>query len=69
MIKFVLEAVERFRREGDTGIDWVYFMCMTEEDRINFDKMLVETKDVLSTIAGTIESRFKAKVKNIGRYY
>ena len=60
-LDLLADAVSRYKREGRRGIDWT-FMHMADADRLKFDGFLVQTKDPLAWQAGTVESRFKARV-------
>lgn len=60
----VKQAKER-REKGDTeGWSWVFFHCMTQQDRKDFDKELVDQKDPLAYQPGTTEQRFRYKVNH-----
>jgi hypothetical protein len=64
---YVDEAVTSYKRDGDRGLDWVYFHVMTDGDKAEFDNWLVRTKDPLAYEAMTNERRFKIKVKQLAK--
>jgi len=57
-------AVDRFRREGERGIDWVWLWAPAEQ-RAAVDDWLVRTRHPLAYQAGTPESRFRQLVREI----
>jgi len=63
--KSIQDAIHRYRREGDRGIDWKFSMGMTTEEKDAIDDWLLKIKHPLAYQAGTQEGRFKAIVKEL----
>lgn len=60
-------AAERFIREGDRGIAWVFHHCMTREERDAVDAWLLATGHPLAYEAGTQGYRFDAIARETAR--
>jgi len=58
----VTEAIERFQREGDRGIDWVW-LHMSDPQGQEFERFLVESGHPLAKEPGTPEQRFRTYVQ------
>jgi hypothetical protein len=61
ILDLLADAVSRYRREGQRGVDWT-LMHMSAEERTAFDLFLVRMKDPLAWQPGTTEFRFRARV-------
>lgn len=61
----VYRAVERYKREGERGVDWVFFQDMTQADRDDVDRWLVSVKHMLAYLPGTQENRFRSLVMEL----
>ena len=59
---FVDLAVKQYKVYGDKGIDDIYF-SMSEQNRKNFDKELINIKHPLAYEPGTNKYRFEMYVK------
>lgn len=61
ILDLLVEAVKRYKQEGNRGIDWT-FDHMTQDERLAFDLFLVRMNDPLAYEAGTCEYRFRTRV-------
>ena len=59
---FEEQAATRVLDGDKDGIAWIFHHCMTQADRGQFDKDLVEARHELAFEAGTQEQRFTALV-------
>lgn len=57
--KIVRAGLDRSQGGGDKDLNWVWFRMATEQDRDEFEKYLVDTKDPLAYQAGSPEWRYK----------
>lgn len=64
ILDLIAEACERVSGGDASGDRWV-FTRMTAHERVAFDLFLVRTGDELAYRAGSVESRFFARVRRM----
>ncbi len=63
--KIVRAGLDRSQGGGDKDLNWVWFFMATEQDRDEFEKYLVDTKDSLAMEAGPPEYRYKEFMRQL----
>lgn len=58
-MEFIEQAKARIAAGDRDGAAWIFFQCMSAQDREGFDRSLVEAKHPLSYLAGTTWDRFQ----------
>ena len=62
---YLFEAIRCFEREGNVGLDWLWFHILSPGRRKEFDAWLVADKHPLAYQAGSAESRFRRVIKEM----
>lgn len=67
ILDLLAQAVQRELAGDAGGASWVWHRSMSPQEHLAFDLFLVRTRDPLAYVAGTAESRFRARVQRMAQ--